>query len=418
MMHRPDREASETIQVSAEPPEILLDLSRLLSRILHSTPTGVDRVELAYAEELVRLVPGRLSFCAVHPTGRYGRIPGPVAHRFLAEVRAAWSGEATPQSRTGRRLRALKTLWTMRPRPLPPAGRAGRVLIQSSPHHLHEEALIRDILRREKARWICLIHDLIPIEYPEYARPGGDALHLRRIRSVARLAAGAIANSRATLESFAPYVAAEQRTIPLHVAHLGLDDDKTARPAPSPAEAPAYFVCLGTIEARKNHLLLLNIWRQLAERKPDSGIPRLVIIGRRGWENEQVIDMLERCPALKGYVEERSGLPDGEVRALLAGARAVLMPSFAEGFGMPVAEAIALGTPVLCSDLPALREAGGNIPEYLDPLDGIGWYNTIIEYSNPVSPRRTAQITRMAGWKAPTWEEHVRIVLKTIEEIA
>lgn len=411
-----DPQDRRTVPPLADRPEILLDISRLVSRVLHKTPTGVDRVELAWAEGLLREAPERLSFCLVHPTGFYGRIPTETARAFLEATRAAWAGEIDiPAGGIGRKLHALGVLWRMRPRRVPAGGSARRVLVQSSPHHLHNEALVRDILRREQARFVCLIHDLIPIEYPEYARPGGDALHLKRVRTMARLASAALGNSAATLRSFAPHLAAERREIPLHVAHLGLHDE--SRPAPRPPAEP-YFVCLGTIEARKNHLLLLNIWRQWAEQREPGSIPKLIIIGRRGWENEQVVDMLDRCPALKGHVEEMSALPDAEMRAIVAGACAVLLPSFAEGFGMPVTEALALGTPVICSDLPALREAGGDAADYLHPLDGIGWHNALIEYSAPGSGRRAAQLARMQAWMPPSWEEHVRIILKTVEEIA
>ncbi len=90
--------------------------------------------------------------------------------------------------------------------------------------------------------------------------------------------------------------------------------------------------------------------------------PRLVLVGQRGWENEMVLDVLERSELLRDHIAEHNALPDKQVRSLIAGARAVLLPSFAEGYGLPIAEALALGTPVLCSDLPALREAGGAAP--------------------------------------------------------
>jgi glycosyltransferase involved in cell wall biosynthesis len=409
-------QASRTRPTTADQPEILLDISRLVSRVLHPTPTGVDRVELAYAEGLLREAPERLAFCLVHPTGFYGRIPMATTRSFLEETRAAWAGEINlPSGGFTRKLHGLRILWQMRPRRLPPPGPVRRVLVQSSPHHLHNERLMGDILKRERARFVCLIHDLIPIEYPEYARPGGDALHLKRVRTMARLASAALGNSAATLRSFEPHLAGAKRDIPLHVAHLGLHDE--SRPPPKSSAEP-YFVCLGTIEARKNHLLLLNIWRQWVEQSGGTAVPRLIVIGRRGWENEQVVDMLDRCPALKGHVQEMSALPDAEMRALVAGACAVLLPSFAEGFGMPVTEALALGTPVICSDLPALREAGGDAADYIHPLDGIGWHNALIEYSSPGSRRRAAQLARIQAWTAPSWEDHVRIVLKTVEEIA
>ena len=175
---------------------------------------------------------------------------------------------------------------------------------------------------------------------------------------------------------------------------------------------------IGTIEPRKNHLLLLHVWRQLATALPAGQVPELLVIGRRGWENEQVIDLLERCPALVGHVRELGRLSDNRAATLLAGACALLLPSFAEGYGMPVPEAISIGVPVLCSDLPALREAGGDVPDYLDPLDGPKWIDAILAYAAPASPRRDAQRRRAAGWRAPTWDAHLARVLALAESVA
>jgi glycosyltransferase involved in cell wall biosynthesis len=175
------------------------------------------------------------------------------------------------------------------------------------------------------------------------------------------------------------------------------------------------FVCIGTIEPRKNHLLLLNLWRRLASVGP---APHLVLIGRRGWENENIIDMLERCTVLQGVVEERSVMADDEVRTLLLGARALLLPSFAEGYGLPLAEALALGVPAICSDIPALREVGAEVPEFLDPLDGPAWRQAIVDYAHPDSPRRAAQLARLASWPAPTWPAHMATSMALLASVA
>ena len=74
------------------------------------------------------------------------------------------------------------------------------------------------------------------------------------------------------------------------------------------------------------------------------------------------------------------------------------MPGFTEGFGMPVAEALAVGTPVIASDKPTLRQVGGDAPEFLDPLDGPGWDAAIRDYAAADSPRRDAQLRRISGW--------------------
>ncbi len=394
-------------------PEIVIDLSRLVSRIRHPTPTGVDRVELAYALGLDRLAPGRVAFGALHPVGRYGRIGRTSAMRFLHATEATWAGRSAPRL-DARSL--VRTLGGLLPRPIP-ARRGPRVLVQSSPHHLHRPATVRRILASEDARFVCLIHDLIPIEYPEYARPGGAVLHRRRIDTILSLADGIVTNSAATRDALVR-AAPAGCDVPIEPALLGLDLLPLLPASQGTTLARPYFVVIGTIEPRKNHLLLLHIWRHLSTMLPPEAMPELLVIGRRGWENEQVIDLLDRCPALVGHVRELGRLSDGEVAGLLAGASALLLPSFAEGYGMPVPEAISIGIPVLCSDLPALREAGGDVPDYLDPLDGPGWIDAILAYAAPTSPRRDAQSRRAATWRAPSWDAHLATVLALADRIA
>jgi len=395
-------------------PEVVLDLSRLLSRVLHPTPTGVDRVELAYARELLHLIPDRLRFAAVHPIGIYGRLPKRAVRTFLDATEARWAQRGNADDAAMLRT-ALYHHLALLPRPAQRDSARARIYIQASPHHLHRPALVARILRKERARFICLVHDLIPIEHPEYARPSGAAMHRKRIDTIIALASGIAANSHATLAALAPYLAAAGRTPLTRVAHLGTETTET--PHDARGEEHPYFLCIGTIEPRKNHLLLLNIWRRMADERGAANIPRLILIGRRGWENEQVIDMLERCPALAGCVEEHAGLPDQAIMRLMRGARALLLPSFAEGFGMPVSEALSAGLPVLCSDLDALREAGDEIPEYLDPLDGVAWMEAILAYAQPGSPRRDAQVKRLSGWSAPSWRGHLETLLDMADEL-
>lgn len=390
--------------------EIILDITRLLSRVLHPTPTGVDRVEMAYARGLLAAAPEQLRFAAVHPSGVYGRLPTSAVRRFLDATEQRWREDGLGGQSL--RLFAAKALLSLRPRLTRPSEKS--IYLQPSPNNLIKPALMRAFLKRENARLVCLVHDLIPIQYPEYARPGGADLHARRMWTVASLADGIIANSHATLDALRPWLDRAGRGTLAAVAHLGVDTRAAIEPHTS--DRP-YFICVGTIEPRKNHLLLLHLWRAMAERRGPNAVPKLVLIGRRGWENEQVIDLLERCPLLKDCVEEYAGLPDAQVQAMIAGARALLLPSFAEGYGMPVTEALALGIPVLCSDLPALREAGGGVPLFLDPLDGPAWQRAIDGLAAPASAERAAQGVRLRGWRAPTWPEHIAIVLELLHKL-
>lgn len=395
--------------------EVILDLSRLLSRSFHPSPTGIDRVEYVYARELLDRMPDRLAFSAVHPAGGYyGRLNSAAVRQFLAFTAAKWRNAGSADAGEGKAA-AIRHMFATRPRPVPRAN-GPRVYLQVSPHHLDDHEQVRAILRAEGAKLVTLVHDVIPLSHPEYARPQGAAEHLRRVRTIDSFASGIIGNSQATVDALVPHMRNGLAGRAIRVAHFGADapdifgtsrDDLPQRP---------YFVYISTIEPRKNHLLLLNVWRRLVERLGD-GAPVLVLIGRRGWENENVIDMLDRAEALRDHVIEAGEVSDNRMQALVAHARAMLMPSFAEGFGMPVVEALAAGVPVICSDINAHREVGGDAPDYIDPLDGLGWMRAIETYARSDSPERAAQITRIAAWRAPTWRDYFDIVTDLIEEV-
>jgi glycosyltransferase involved in cell wall biosynthesis len=401
---------------------IVLDLSRLLSRAGRGTPTGIDRVELAYAEHLIASG-AACCFAALTPDGRLTPLPRRTAEDFVREIGAAWRGPLDPraQERRGKRIarRARLALLAGSERRLFAMLSdclGGSIYLLVSHHHLEKRRLIARLKTRSRARFVCLIHDLIPVEFPEYAKPGQAANHLRRIETAAAFADAFIVNSTVTGATLRPYLDRAGRLPPVLAAPFGADLPAAAADGASPIGRP-YFVCLGTIEARKNHLLLLNLWRRLAGELGE-GAPVLVVVGQRGWEVENVIDMLDRCPALRDIVIEHNALPDAAMVSLLRGARALLLPSFAEGFGFPVIEALQLGVPVLCSDIPALRETGGAVPEFLDPLDGPGWRAAILDYAAPGSPRRAAQLARLAAWQPPRWEAYFAAVDRFIADVA
>ncbi|WP_404711416.1 glycosyltransferase family 4 protein [Sphingomonas sp. MMS24-J13] len=390
--------------------EIVLDLSRLVSRILHPTPTGVDRCEMAYARGLIAMVPERLAFAAVHPSAFYGRLDKAAVLRFLDETELRWQHRGFSSAWDRRRF-ALASLVALRPRRVSVDRSVRRAYVQASPNNLTRPDRVKHILTREQAHFVCLVHDLIPLEYPEYARPGGAALHARRVETIVTLADGIVANSQATLDALKPYLARSGRQPITAVAHLGTDPPMAFPPHRD--ERP-FFVCIGTIEPRKNHLLLLHLWRRMSERHGAGNIPKLLIIGRRGWENEQVIDMLERCDALEGCVEEHNRLPDREVQRLLRYSQGLLIPSFAEGYGMPVSEAIALGVPVVCSDIPALREAALGNARFIDPLDGPGWLAAIQDLASlPVAER----VARPDLRSDRSWQRHLQILLDVLDRL-
>jgi glycosyltransferase involved in cell wall biosynthesis len=395
---------------------IILDISRLLGARQRVAPSGIDRVELAYAQHWIGRPPSTRSFVAELPWGGFALLPDALVEELVGTLSETW--------RDG--VRKARANWLARragARLALGLGRRALAEVIRSPgpkafllvsHRALERprAIIR--MRQAGVAFVPLIHDLIPATHPEYARPGQPERHRRRLATTAMLADAVIANSAATAGELQGYVGEHNFLPRVLVAPLGVEPPEVESP---PVPLRPYFIALGTIEPRKNHLLLLNLWREFAATMGQAA-PRLLLVGRRGWENENILDMLERCIAIDGLVREAGTLPDREVAGLLRGARALLFPSFAEGYGLPLAESLALGTPAICSDLPALREVGRAAPDYLDPLDGAAWRTMILDYARPDSAARRAQLARLSAWQCPSWSDHFGQVDELLDELA
>jgi len=391
--------------------QIILDVSRLIESAQRSSPTGIDRVELAYAKRWCSEPRWPCAFVAEVPILGLAALPQAIVAELVAAIEQSWAQGDRSAVAAIRRARLAApfgrgALTELLRRPTPKA-----FLLVS--HRMLDRPGPIEALRRQGCRFVPLIHDLIPLLHPEFARQGHAEKHRRRIASTARLADAILVNSAATAADLEPFLSTRDPPPPVAVAPLGIVAPEMQ---PTPEAHRPYFVVLGTIEPRKNHLLLLNLWRQMAAALGPAA-PRLVVIGRRGWENENIVDMLERCAAIDGLVRETGPLPDREVASLVRGARALLFPSFAEGFGLPLAEALALGVPAIASDLPALREVGGDVPDYLDPLDGAAWRNAVADYARPDSPARRAQLARLADWTPPSWSAHFAILDRVLDNL-
>lgn len=159
-----------------------------------------------------------------------------------------------------------------------------------------------------------------------------------------------------------------------------------------------YLLIVGTIEPRKNHL---NLFAALDQLSRSSAIP-LVVAGKVGWSADPILaasaplQVRDRV-ILLGYV------PEAALPGLIAGAAAMVYPSWHEGFGLPVLEALAAGVPVVASDIPAHREVAADLADWCDPADPASIAEAI-EWSL-AADRRTAdaRATRQARAKEFSW---------------
>jgi len=404
----------------------LLDLTRLFSRI-GRVLTGVDRVEMAYLKALVDrkrpafgLVRTPLGYLLLDENGMRG-----LADRI--EGRVAW-GPATRLSRAFRKLSPMQQrgLSDLRKLAIARTHRAGltRLLAKHMPpqcaylnvgHSNLTGRVIHAVKHGAKGRVAVMVHDTIPLDFPLLQTvPSVERfrLMLQLVRQHADLV---IYNSRATKADAERHMG-EWGSVPHGiVANLGVEP---ALPAPEdlPKGLPpegTYFVTVGTIEPRKNHALLLEIWERLVKQTPPQQMPHLVICGSRGWLNEEVFFRMDRSALMGAHLHEAADLSDGAIAALLSGAAGALYPSVAEGYGLPVVEAAALGVPLICAELPVYREVLKDLPVYASVKDSYLWQRRITSLASSRQNTANKAATRDGSrFKVPTWTAHFNRVLK------
>lgn len=396
---------------------VLYDVTHLIHRYAYDAPSGIDRVDLAYGRHF-GLKKGKIA-AGIHYGNTNPRIfdQSRVAHAVL-RLEERWREDlAASEDKLFLAVRSwLKGKETVKPSvsmsvaeaiekkfkigilPLLRYAASKRLLFSSidipygaiylniAQHALERGDFFNWLDQRKDLFCVFFLHDLLPLDYPEFWWNKHDDIFDRRINTMASHADALITSSKVVKERAKAEM--KRRGKP--------DVPIFAYPLPSPLEFSAlptsvqndlsehpYFIIVGTIEPRKNHALLLNIWRDLAV--AGALVPKLVIVGKRGWENEHAIGLLERCAAIQPFVLEISGLSNAGLIELICNARALLMPSFAEGYGLPIIEALALNTPVLASDIPIFREVTQGKAIFVNPIDAIGWKNAILDLADPKS---------------------------------
>lgn len=163
----------------------------------------------------------------------------------------------------------------------------------------------------------------------------------------------------------------------------------------------SFILVVCTVEARKNHQILISALRLAISR--NEGLPQLVFIGSPGWGTGQLMHEISTDEDLMNRVIVKSGISDNELRWLYEKCTAVAYPSIVEGFGLPVFEAAVFRKPIITSDIAVFDEIPHPLRTKVNPYDTEGWKNALQNAGSVTEPP--------SGWQElqlPTWKENVR----------
>jgi glycosyltransferase involved in cell wall biosynthesis len=373
--------------------------------------TGVGRYVAGLAEALAGLAGPEPEEVALIPFSWRGTndLPGVAPHG--------------PRLRSGRRrvpARLLQAAWGRLPWP-PVEWLAGPVDV------FHATNFVAPPARR--AASVVTVHDLTYLRHPEMVTDASARYRELVPRALARGAVICTPTAAVGAEVAAEYGLASEQLV---VTPLGVDESWRRAAPPDPAWLAAhdlperYLLFVGNREPRKNLPTLLAAYRQLragvgvgngptggggagAGRMPaagePTGVPPLVLVGPPGWG-----EALDTAGLAASAVRTPGYLPQDDLARVVAGAAALVVPSWYEGFGLPALEALACGTPVVASDLPALREVLGDQAELVAPGDADALAAALARVLDDPGgePAGAARRTRAAGF---TWENCAQATL-------
>lgn len=380
-------------------PFVAFDLTRIFFGPLQMTPRGIDRIEVGFAEHFLREWSGDSVATLPSPLGARA-IGREQAIAILETVQQAWGerdaadqhgmiarlkdrltdGQARHDAIVRRDGAFLKIARIVRSagRFFGPSAAAvvprNGVYVNTGQVGLANSRMLSWLGGRPDIKPVFMLHDVIPIDHPEYVSPIHGHFHRNMVAATAAHAAGLIVTTKVAGAAICRELQRIGRfDIPLIYEPLPVAPIFTQPPERDDVlSAAPYFVVVGSIEPRKNHAVLLQAWQDEVRADP-AGAPKLVIVGARGRRHEAITGAIAASPALRSHVIEMGGLSTPSLHRVLSNARALLMPSMAEGFGLPIIEALALGLPVLASNIAAHREVGGGDVTYLDPSDPSAW---------------------------------------------
>ncbi len=264
-----------------------------------------------------------------------------------------------------------------------------------------------------------IAHDMLPIIAPQFS--GHSSTNLKRYAmAIYPRCDCIITNSRSTKRDVVKWLKQQSVAVPpVEVIRLG--DDFSLRKARAPhskafrksdLHGKDYIVCVGTIEARKNHILLYFAYKLALEKQ--IRLPKLVIVGRKGWRAEDAYELITKDPAISTQMVLLHNTTDEELVWLYEHCLFSIYPSMYEGWGLPVAESVSRGIPCIASDTSSIPEIAGDLLSYFSPFSTDECLRAI---TNMLKPGNIQEATaKLSTYQTTSWDQTFASILAILDK--
>ncbi|HSX35099.1 MAG TPA: glycosyltransferase family 1 protein [Candidatus Saccharimonadales bacterium] len=266
-----------------------------------------------------------------------------------------------------------------------------------------------------------VIHDIGPMVAPQFSGHSTDSLadYTRNIVPIAELTLVVSNNTKKDLIS---WLAAQNLQAPrIEVFRLGEDFEFSSKPkkpvdplfTKSGLKGNDYIMCMGTVELKKNHMLLYYVYKLAKQR--GITLPKLLIVGRRGWKTETVLDLIATDTEVNQDILALHDISDEELVWLYDHCKFTVLPSIYEGWGIPVAESLAHGVPCVCSNTSSMVEIAPGITQHFSPYSTDECLAAIQRLLDP-KEYKAAQ-ARAKQFKQTSWDDSYKQVKMYLETL-
>jgi glycosyltransferase involved in cell wall biosynthesis len=272
--------------------------------------------------------------------------------------------------------------------------------------YLDHEAMY-ELRKRHGVRIHMPAFDLIGVDMPQFNAPQRHLVH-RYYAEMAHYADSVTCISQSTLQAMSAFYAREDLTAPALFANPlpGIPPSAQMREVwpRAPFDREPFVLTVSTVEIRKNHLLLAKLWAELIREGRE--VPHLVLVGRVGWDADELLRWLQLAPELQDRVFLLADVDDAELLALYDRCEFTVFPSRVEGWGLPITESLMRSKVCVHSTDPAQLEASQGIMPALHPDDFMAWKGEVLRLIDDPGYRAALTERITADYVARTPDEY------------